>query len=493
MTYSFDMVNLMLAAPLLALVVGGTIILALDLVMDAKKAQPWWYVAGLGAVGLAAYYVMPLWSMGKATGWDGALINDRFSLVFGTIVLGATLFTLLLSVTRSERDQSGYLALVLFAAAGMMLLAGAGNLLTLFLGLEVFSLALYVVVGFAPHSHRAREAAFKYFALGAVAAGFLLFGFAFLYGSTGATGLADIAMAAGSKADDIMFKAGIGLTLVGFTFKLALVPFHVWAPDVYQGAPTAITAFMSVGTKTAAFAALARVLAAAVPAAGQEQYLFPVAVLGAASMLLGAIMALRQTNLKRLLAYSGISHAGYLMMALPGLTDEGFGAGAFYLIAYGIATVGLFGLIVASERKNSAGDELSAFSGLFWRSPAKGVAMTIFMFAMAGLPPTGGFIGKLMLGMSAVRGEAWLLLGALIVSTAISAAVYLKVVGTVFRKDAKLPAAEAPVTDEDALLLSPGTIRTALIAVVLVAAVGTVLLGVLPAPVTAFTQGLLGR
>lgn len=494
MTYAFDLINLTLAAPLLALAIGGTVVLALDLLLSARKAQPWWYFAAIGSILVAAWYLIPLQEMGNVQGWGGALLSDRFSLVFSAIILGATLFTTLLSVTRTEQDQSGYLSLVLFAGAGMLMLASAGNLMTLFLGLELFSLSLYVVVGFAPFNQQAREAAFKYFSLGAVAAAFLLFGFAFLFGATGTTNLAEIAAAAGSKTGDMLFRAGVGLTLAGFSFKLALVPFHIWAPDVYQGAPSAITAFMSIGTKTAAFAALARVLASVVPAAAHDAYLLPIAFIGTVSMLLGSILALRQSNLKRLLAYSGIAHAGYLIMALPGLSSDGFAAGAYYLIAYGVATIGMFGLIVATERKNAEGDELAAYAGLFWRKPAQAIAMTIFMFAMAGLPPTGGFIGKLMLGLTAVRSESWMLLAGLILSTAISAMVYLKVIGTLFQKAGAETAAEqvAASAEGEALSLAPSTVRTVLIAVVVVAAVGTVLLGVLPEPVTAFTQGMLG-
>jgi NADH-quinone oxidoreductase subunit N len=493
---SFAMINFTIAAPLLALTVAGTLILTLDLLMPGQRAQPWWYLTGIAGVLIAAWYMVPLWSAGTLTGWNGAMISDRFSLIFGTIILGATLVTLLLSVTRAEEDQSGYLSLILFAASGMLMLTGSGNLMTLFLGLELFSLSLYVVVGFQPGNQQAGEAAFKYFTLGAIAAGFILMGFAFLYGATGSTSLAEIAAAAGGLTGDLLYKAGIGLTLVGFTFKLALVPFHVWAPDVYQGAPSAITGFMAVGTKTAAFAALARFLAAAVPAEAQASYLLPVAVLGAASMIGGSLLALRQRNLKRLIAYSGVAHAGYLTMALPGLTEGGFAAGAYYLIAYAVTTAGLFGLIVATERKRADGADLSAYAGLFHRKPAQAVAMTIFLFAMAGLPPTGGFVGKLLLGLAAVRAEAWLLLTALILSTGIAAMVYLKVIWTLFDRDAApegaAPQVAAAADADGSLRLGAGVVRAVLIAVVVIAAAGTILLGVVPQPVAAFTQGLLG-
>ncbi|HWI52043.1 MAG TPA: proton-conducting transporter membrane subunit, partial [Symbiobacteriaceae bacterium] len=317
----------LLAAPLLALAAGALVILLLDLLID-RKSQSVWYVAGVGAVATAGYYLWQLRGAAETKGFFGAMTMDRFALVFSAILLGAILLTVLLSMGRSEDDKSGYLALVLWAGMGMLMMVSAGSLMTIFLGLELLSLALYVAVAFDPKRPAAKEAAFKYFVLGSVASSFILFGFALIYGVTGSMNLATIAGLA--QVGNLYYKVGIGLTLVGFGFKLALVPFHVWAPDVYQGAPTPTTAFMSVGTKAAAFATAARFLIAVVPASVQGRVLLPLAVLAAASMLLGSTVGMWQTDLKRLMAYSGIAHAGYLIMAIPGLGAAGVSAAAYY-------------------------------------------------------------------------------------------------------------------------------------------------------------------
>lgn len=250
------------------------------------------------------------------------MIMDQFAVVFTLILLGAVFMTILLSFSRGEEDKSGYLALVLWAGMGMILMAAANNLMMIFLGIELLSLALYVAVAFDPLRVNAREAALKYFVLGSVASAFILFGFALIYGATGTMELPKIAALAGKDAlvyGALYYKVGIGLALVGFAFKMGLVPFHSWVPDVYQGAPTPVTAYMSVGTKAAAFAVTARFLVNVVPAERQGAFLLPLAVFAAASMMLGATVGIWQMDLKRLMAYSGIAHAGYLIMGIPGL------------------------------------------------------------------------------------------------------------------------------------------------------------------------------
>lgn len=483
---SFDPVNFTIAAPLLALAAGALVILLLDLLLPAQAARPWWYAAGAGSVALAGYYLIPIWGKGLS-GFGGALLMDQFTLAFAIVLLLATLLTVVLSTTRQEEDKSGYLALVLWAAMGMIMMAGAGNLMTIFLGLELLSLALYVAVAFDPNQPRSREAALKYFILGSVASGFVLFGFALVYGVTGSMELAAIAKAAGAGGGALYYKVGIALTLVGFAFKLALVPFHAWAPDVYEGAPTATTAFMSVGTKGAAFAVLARFLVATVPPEAQARYLLPLSVFAALSMLLGSTVGLWQNDLKRLMAYSGIAHAGYLIMAIPGLGEAGLSAAVYYMAAYGFTAMGVFAIILQLENEGRAGSSLESFHGLYYRRPSLAIHMTIFMFALAGLPPTGGFIGKFLLAKAAVDVvptmplNAWLLLIGLFVSTGISAYVYLRVVGTMFRR----PAAEgghalmAGAESGADPVMNPGR-EYAVTAVMAVALVGTLWLGLLP-------------
>lgn len=476
----------LLAAPLLALAAGALVILLLDLLVE-RKSQAMWYVAGVGAVATAGYYLWQLWAEKAPSGFYGAMIMDRFALVFGVVLLGAVLLTLLLSFGRGEEDKSGYLALVLWAAMGMLMMASAGNMMTIFLGIELLSLALYVSVAFDPKHPNAREAAFKYFVLGSVASAFLLFGFALIYGVTGTMDLTVLAGAA--KVGELYYKIGIALTLVGFGFKLALVPFHVWAPDVYQGAPTPITAYMSVGTKAAAFAAAARFMMAAVPAADQGRVLLPLAVLAALSMLLGATVGIWQTDLKRLMAYSGIAHAGYLIMAVPGLGAAGVSAAVYYMAAYLFTAMGVFAIVCLLESEGEEGARFETLTGLFYRRPWLGALMALFMFANAGLPPTGGFIGKFLLAKAAVGAvtvapvNAWILLIALIVSTGISAYVYLRVIGTVFSKSGGSASRARMAGAETELTLGQGAVRFGILAVLVLSVVGTLVLGILPGPV----------
>lgn len=489
---TFDPMNFTIAAPLLALAAGALVILLLDLLLPARAAQPWWYLFGIGSVALGGYYLMPLWNATQVAGFNGYMLMDRLAVVFAAVLLGTVLMTLLLSFTRTEEDKSGYLALVLWGAMGMLVMASGNNLMTLFLGIELLSLALYVAVAFDAKGKNAREAALKYFVLGSVASAFILFGFALVYGVTGSMALPTIAkMAVGSS---LYYKVGIALSLVGFGFKLALVPFHAWAPDVYQGAPTPITAFMSVGTKAAAFAAVARFLVAAIPGDHQGAMLLPLTIIATASMLLGGMVGIWQNDLKRLMAYSGIAHAGYLIMALVGLGNDGLSAAAYYLAAYFFTAMGIFAVITLLESEGEEGASFSVLSGLFYRRPGLGAAMAILMFALAGLPPTGGFIGKFLLAMSAVKmipvftTNAWIVLIGLMVSTGISAYVYLKVIGLVFKKPAEgaVEHRARMAGAEEELALAPGTVRFGVLAVLIISVVGVLLLGVLPGPIMSF-------
>lgn len=478
----FDMLNFTIAAPVLALAAGALVVLCFDLLMPAKRGQIWWYVASIASVALAGYYMLPLWNQGHV-GFAGGMIMDQLTLTFGLVLLLTTLLTTLLSFARGEEDKAGYLALVLWAASGMFVMISAGTLMTLFLGLELLSLSLYVAVAFDGKRPMAREAALKYFVLGSVASAFMLFGFALLYGVTGSMELKLIA--ANAVPGDLFYKVGIGLAMMGFAFKIALVPFHSWAPDVYEGAPTSITAFMSVGTKAAAFATLGRFLINVVPAENQAAFLLPLAIFAALSMVLGATVGIWQTDLKRLMAYSGIAHAGYLIMAIPTMGSEGMTAAVYYMAAYGFTAMGIFAIIQLLESEGLEGSKLSTLKGLYYRRPGLAASMAIFMFALAGLPPTGGFIGKLLLAKAAVGADAWLLLGALMLSTGVSAYVYLRVIGTMFRQVEETGVKRGLMAGaaEREVMLSPEVVRFAILAVLVIALVGTVVTGILPGPV----------
>jgi NADH-quinone oxidoreductase subunit N len=486
---TFDLQNFTVAAPLLALAAGALVILLTDLILPAYKGRPLWFLFAIGAVVTAFVYLFPLAGQ-KAVGFGGGLVMDPFAVVFTGIVLGVTLLAILLSLSRAEEDASGYLALMLWSAMGMILMSSAGTLMMIFLGLELLSLALYVKVAFDARQV-AREAALKYFVLGSVASAFILFGFALIYGVTGTMELAAIAQKVGAASDHLYFNVGIGLSLVGFAFKLALVPFHAWAPDVYEGAPTPVTAFMSVGTKAAAFATMARFLMSAVPPEKQVAYLLPLSILAAASMLLGSTVGIWQTDLKRLMAYSGIANAGYLIMGIAGMREGGLGAAAYYLAAYGFAAMGIFAIVQLLETEGLEGSKLSELRGLYERRPGLAAALAALLFGLAGLPPTGGFIGKFLLARAAVGASDWILLSALFVSTGISAYVYLKVIGLLFKPAAEADGKHRPLMAGGQGGLSPSVVRYGLLVVLGVSLVGMFWLGLLPSTAAAiFGAGL---
>ncbi len=494
---TFDPINFTVAAPLLALAAGALVILLLDLLLPAKQAQPWWYIFGAGSVGVASYYVWNNWGTGLK-GFGGAMVWDQLAQAFAVVLLLTTFLTILLAVTRSESDKSGYLALLLWAAMGMLVMVSAGNLLTIFLGLEILSLALYVAVAYDPARQQAKEAALKYFVLGSAASGFILFGFALIYGVTGTMDLALLTKAS-MAAGGLYYKVGIGMALVGFAFKLALVPFHAWAPDVYQGAPTPTTAFMSVGTKTAAFAVLGRFLLAVLPPINADKYLLPLAVVALLSMIGGSTVGIWQNDLKRLMAYSGIANAGYLIMAIVGLQSGGMTSAAYYMAAYAFTAMGIFAVILRLEADGVEGSTLSGLSGLYYKRPALAAAMSLFMFALVGLPPAGGFMGKFMLAKAAVAGisagplNAWLVLIGLFVSSGISAYVYLRVIGAMFKKPAEEPAALMAGAEEGPLAFSKETVTYAVEAVLVIAVVGTIWLGLFPGGVVSLLSTAIGK
>lgn len=490
-------------APLVALTAGALLVIVVDLIVPAKYGRPWSYATAIGAVLLTGWYLTDTWravQAGPATSFFGTVTSDKLSVILAGLLLTATLFVVLMSLASRTRDMAGYLSLVLFAAVGMIVLGGAGDLMVLFVSLEVFSLGLYSLVAFQRDRIAAREGAFKYFLLGSVASGFLLYGFALIYGATGAISLADIAAYAATGNIAPLYHAGFALALVGFAFKLALVPFHMWAPDAYQAAPTPVTAFMAVGTKAAALVALARFVWAVVPTQPElaDRYMAPLAVLAVFSMIVGSLATLFQTNLKRLLAYSGITHAGYLLMPLVGLQAEGMRLSMFYLFGYMFMSMGAFAVISALQARGERGDELEAHHGLYSRHPWLAGLLAFFFLAMAGMPPTAGLTGKLFLITGGLQAGAGGLVAALVISTGISAYAYLRVVLTAFRRVSDKPedvAAMAPMaggdgTDE-AQAWTVAWTDVGIGAVMIIAVVGTLALGLFPETLLGMLEGLL--
>ena len=385
-------------------------------------------IALLGLIGASVVNVHQYGTDYAAFG--GAFVQGGFAVVFAQIVIVATVVTLLLSLGIGKDDQvAGTTSLLLWSASGAMLMAGASSLMTVFLGLELLSLALYCLCAMSVR-RTARESALKYLILSSMASGFLLYGSALMFGATGSVLFAALASAPASP----LLALGAGLFLIGLAFKLSLVPFHVWTPDVYEGAPLPVTAFMSVATKAGTLAVLARFAYAALPPERAAAILVPLWVVAALSMLVGNLGALAQTDVKRLLAYSGIAQIGYIVASLAGQTALGLRYAIFYLAAYTFMNLGAFAVVALMAKEGDAVVGLGRFAGLAQRRPWLAAAMTFFLIGLAGLPPTAGFTGKiLILAANVGAGFAWLA-GLLILGTAISAYVYFKIVRAMFAR-----------------------------------------------------------
>jgi NADH-quinone oxidoreductase subunit N len=405
------------------------LILFVDLFFKESSAVRRGVVVGLAIVGLVvAGAIAASQYPHDYAAFGGAFVQGGFSIVFSEIVIVATIATLLLSVGVGRSDQvAGTTALLLWSASGAMLMAGAANLMIVFLGLELLSLALYCLCAISSRP-TARESALKYLILSSMASGFLLYGSALLFGATGSVAFSVLATAPVTP----VLAVGAGLFLVGLAFKLSLVPFHAWTPDVYEGAPLPVTAFMSVVTKAGTLAVLARFAYAALPSDRAAAVLAPLWVLAALSMVIGNLGALAQTDMKRLMAYSGIAQVGYIVTAFAGTTAPGLRYAILYLAGYTAMNLGAFAVVALMARDGDAVVGLPRFVGLAYRRPWLAAAMTFFLIGLAGLPPTIGFTGKvLILAASVGAGYAWLA-GVLIVGTAISAYVYFKIVRVMF-------------------------------------------------------------
>jgi len=416
--------------PMTIVALTPLLVLLADIVLPHRMRRGTELVVAILGLLAAGFVLVSQWGH-PYSAFGGGFIMGGFAIVFQEIVIAGALFSLLLATHLGREDQSGgAIALMLWSASGAMLMAGAANLLTIFLGFELLSLALYCLCGLAPRA-TARESALKYLILSSTASGFMLYGMALLFGATGSVQLAALAAPSASPA---LFALGGGLFMIGFAFKLSLVPFHVWTPDVYEGAPLPVTAFMSVVTKAGALAVIARFAYAALPQTESQAILAPLWVLAALSMIVGNVGALAQTDMKRLLAYSGIAQLGYVVTALAGTTSLGLRYAIFYLAAYMFMNMGAFAVVALLSREHEEGSRLESYRSLGYRRPILAAAMTFFLLALAGLPPTAGFTGKLLILASSVdAGYAWLAV-ILIIGTAISAYVYLKIVRLMYAR-----------------------------------------------------------
>jgi NADH-quinone oxidoreductase subunit N len=466
----FPAVNLRALAPLLVLAGAALLVLLLDLLPPRDRKD---HLGAVGLLGVVAslFVTVGFWGADERA-FGGMLVLDGFAQFFNLVILWAVGLVLLLSldyVRRQGMESGEFYILVLFAALGMMLMASAGDLIMVFLGLETMSISLYVLAGFFRNRIEAGEASMKYFLLGAFASGFFLYGIALVYGATGATNLDRIAAAvAGGAARDPLLVIGLGLLLVGFGFKISSVPFHNWAADVYQGAPTSVTVLIATGSKAAAFAALVRVLLSALRGAPPD-WVMLVWALAVLSMTVGNIVAIAQRDLKRMLAYSSIAHVGYMLVGVVAGGPLGYGAVLFYLLVYTFTTAGAFGVVLLLERRGTESVGVNQLAGLATRHPLLALALTVFLLSLVGIPPTAGFVGKFYLFGGAVQtGFIWLaVIGVL--NSAVGAYYYLRVIVYMYMRD----------PDADTASLSPSFAGGLALAVALW---GVIHLGILPAP-----------
>lgn len=388
-------------------------------------------VTGLGAV------VWQALRLPRAAGeyFNGMIVLDGFGVFLSGVVLAGTFLTLLLTVgycRRHDVNLAEYYHLILMAAVGMLFMVQANNLIMIFAALELMSVAVYVLTGFRRTRLRSIEGALKYFILGAFSTGFFLYGIALVYGAAGTLDLGGIRDAVAMPPASPVLLAGVGLLIVGFGFKVALVPFHMWSPDVYEGAPAPITGFMATGVKTAGFAAFLRVLMSTFDALA-DQWLPVLWALAVLTMFVGNIAAIRQDDIKRMLAYSSIAHAGYLVVALVAHSDLGTSAFLYYLAAYTLMTIGAFGVVIVLGEKGTENTSIERdYAGIAWRHPLLAAAMALFMFSLTGIPPTAGFVGKFAILSAAVRAGHVPLAVLLVVASVISAYYYLKVVVSMY-------------------------------------------------------------
>ncbi len=435
----------------------------------------------LSLAGIAVAMLANGWLYGVVeVGTAGLVTVDGFRLFANFVFLIAAAFaiTMSFSYVYRQRLQAGeFYALILFATAGMMFMSGARDLIVIFLGLEVMSIAAYALTAFNRRDRRSAEAGLKYFILGAFSTGFFLYGLTLTWGATGTTNISEIGMAVQSgAAQGGLLSLGVALLIVGFGFKVGVVPFHMWAPDVYEGAPTPVTAFMAVAVKAAAFVAFFRVFI--VGFMGVYDIWYPITWwLAAITMVVANLLALSQFNVKRMLAYSSIAHAGYLMVALAAANESATAGLLFYLLVYAVMNMGAFAVVVVVSRQGEENLTLDDYAGLGASQPLLGVFLTIFLLALAGFPGTGGFMGKIFLLQGAVDSNLWILSIILVVVTVVSYYYYLRLAWYVWMREPR-------DAEQHANLFIPFPMRVALGA----AAAVILLLGVFPAAAMGFAQ-----
>ncbi len=456
--------------PLIVVAAAAMIVLLAGVRVRDDESQ------GLGALTLALLAVAFVFALGmlgqSGVAFAGAIAVDNFAAFFELVILMSAALVVLMSIDYLPAhglSAAEYYALLLFSTFGMMLMATGADLIVIFIGFEVMSISVYVLAGFLRRNLKSNEAALKYFLMGAFSTAFLLYGIALVYGATGTIKLGPIRAALSSPmAANPLLLSGLGLMLVGFGFKVAAVPFHMWTPDAYEGAPTPVTAFMAVGVKLGAFAGFIRIFMVHLGpvSADWSAVLWVVAAL---TMTVGNLVALVQVNIKRMLAYSAIAHAGYILVAMTAAGSQAGGAILYYLLGYAFTNLGAFAAVIALERRGVESDLISDYRGLAARHPALAAAMTLFLLSLTGVPPLAGFLGKFYLFSAALNaGLVWLVIIA-VLNSVMSAYYYLAVIVAMYMREG---GAEAGALGA----------RPALVAALAVAAIATVLIGIYPEP-----------
>ena len=468
MPAGFSMQDFQYILPEIVLTAGALLLLIVDLFTSRQhqRVLGWCALAVLGATALTLLQ----FSDANLVVSRGLLAIDGFAFFFKLIFLGAAAITILMSSSYLEAEglKAGeYYFLILCATLGMMFMASGIDLIAIFIGLETMAVAFYILVGYVKPNRRSNEAAVKYFLLGAFSLGLLLYGMSLLYGLSGTTNLRELTATFVAGESDGLLLIAIILVIAGIGFKIAAVPFHMWAPDVYEGAPTPVTAFLSVGSKAAAFAMLLRIFFEGLPGLVEEwrPIFYALAII---TMTLGNIAAITQSNIKRMLAYSSIAHAGYILIGVVAGTPRGFTAIFVYLMVYVFMQLGAFAVVTMLRRENVAGDELKDLSGLYSRYPVAAFAMLFFMLSLGGIPPTAGFMGKFWLFSAAIEsGYIWLAVVA-VGNSAISLYYYIRVIVYMWIKEE--------------IAGPPIRVSPAMVAALVITLVGTIVFGLYPRP-----------
>ena len=442
-------------APMLIVVIFAMVVLMVDLALPRDRKS---LCVGVSLAGILLAWAacFSLWPSGMTaatakTGFNGTVVADGFAISFQIILLVVAALSIMLSKTYIELkgiNYGEYYALMLFSTSGAMLMATSRELITIFIGLEVLSIALYVLSGLARTEARSEESAMKYFLLGSFSSCFFLYGIALIYGGTGTTRLDTLTTVSATALMSSYAVAGFALLIVGLGFKAAIVPFHAWTPDVYEGAPTSVTAFMSAGAKCGAFAALVRVGIVLLPLSSVFHDVFW--VLAILTMVVGNVIAIVQTNIKRMLAYSSIAHAGYILVGLLagssgyaqahpelGIPSQAYAGILFYVLAYTFMNLGAFGILILLARRGDELNNIEDLQGLAATQPWAAALMALFMFSLAGVPPAAGFFGKFYVFIAAVNAHQYSLAVIGLVASVIGAAYYLRIVYTMYFLPAK--------------------------------------------------------